>query len=39
MIHLTQIRKAYNQGRHNEFWALNGIDLHIEPQRVTAQCH
>jgi putative ABC transport system ATP-binding protein len=38
MIHLTQIRKAYNQGRHNEFWALNGIDLHIESQRVTALC-
>jgi putative ABC transport system ATP-binding protein len=38
MIHLSQVRKAYNQGRHNEFWALNGIDLRIEPQRVTALC-
>jgi putative ABC transport system ATP-binding protein len=38
MINLTNIRKAYNQGRDNEFWALNGIDLKIEPQRVTALC-
>lgn len=38
MIQLTNIRKAYNQGRENEFWALNGIDLKIEPQRVTALC-
>ena len=38
MISLTNIRKAYNQGRDNEFWALNGIDLKIEPQRVTALC-
>ncbi len=36
MINLTNIRKAYNQGRANEFWALNGIDLSIEQQRVTA---
>lgn len=38
MIELTNIRKAYNQGRDNEFWALNGIDLKIAPQRVTALC-
>ncbi|MDE2118344.1 MAG: ABC transporter ATP-binding protein [Betaproteobacteria bacterium] len=38
MINLTNIRKAYNQGRANEFWALNGIDLKIEAQRVTALC-
>ncbi len=38
MIRLTNIRKAYNQGHDNEFWALNGIDLNIEPQRVTALC-
>jgi putative ABC transport system ATP-binding protein len=38
MINLTNIRKAYNQGRTNEFWALNGIDLKIEAQRVTALC-
>ncbi len=38
MIKLTNIRKAYNQGRDNEFWALNGIDLNIEPRRVTALC-
>jgi putative ABC transport system ATP-binding protein len=36
MIKLTNIRKAYNQGQHNEFWALNGIDLEIEAQKVTA---
>jgi putative ABC transport system ATP-binding protein len=38
MISLNNIRKAYNQGRDNEFWALNGIDLKIEAQRVTALC-
>jgi len=38
MIKLTNIRKAYNQGRDNEFWALNGIDLEIQAQRVTALC-
>ncbi|MBI5890913.1 MAG: ABC transporter ATP-binding protein [Nitrosomonadales bacterium] len=36
MIKLTNIRKAYNQGQHNEFWALNGIDLDIEANKVTA---
>ena len=38
MIELSSIRKAYNQGRDNEFWALNGIDLNIERGRVTAFC-
>ncbi len=36
MIKLTHVRKAYNQGRDNEFWALDGIDLDIAAQRVTA---
>jgi putative ABC transport system ATP-binding protein len=36
MIELTAIRKAFNQGRDNEYWALDGIDLHIEAQKVTA---
>jgi putative ABC transport system ATP-binding protein len=36
VIHLTEIRKAFNQGQHNEFWALNGIDLSIASERVTA---
>ena len=36
MIELSGIRKAFNQGRHNEFWALNGIDLTIPSQQVTA---
>jgi len=36
MIELKQIRKAFNQGRPNEFWALNGIDLSIEAKKVTA---
>jgi putative ABC transport system ATP-binding protein len=35
MIELRDIRKVFNQGRHNEFWALNGIDLAIEARRVT----
>ncbi len=36
MIKLTNIRKAYHQGQHNELWALNGIDLTIEANKVTA---
>ena len=36
MIEITGIRKAFNQGRDNEFWALNGIDLTIPPRQVTA---
>jgi putative ABC transport system ATP-binding protein len=36
MLELTNIRKAFNQGRHNEFWALCGIDLTIPARQVTA---
>jgi putative ABC transport system ATP-binding protein len=36
MIELAGIRKAFNQGQHNEYWALNGIDLAIEARKVTA---
>ena len=36
MIELRDIRKAFNQGQDNEFWALNGIDLHVPAKQVTA---
>ncbi|MFN3885030.1 MAG: ABC transporter ATP-binding protein [Rhodocyclaceae bacterium] len=36
MIELKGIRKAFNQGQHNEYWALSGIDLTIPAHRVTA---
>ena len=36
MIQLNSIRKAFNEGMPNEYWALNGIDLTIEEQKVTA---
>lgn len=36
MIQLTGIRKAFNQGQHNEYWALSGIDLTIPAKKVTA---
>ena len=36
MIELTNIRKAFNQGRHNEYWALDGIELAIPEKQVTA---
>lgn len=36
MIELIGIRKAFNQGKHNEYWALDGIDLTIPTQQVTA---
>lgn len=35
MIRLRQVKKAFNQGRHNEFWALRGVDLHLELGGVT----
>ncbi|CAA7612521.1 ABC transporter ATP-binding protein [Magnetospirillum sp. SS-4] len=35
MIRLTDVRKAFNQGRENEFWALKGIDLSVEAGKVT----
>ncbi len=36
MLELTRIRKAFNQGQHNEYWALDGIDLAIPEKQVTA---
>ena len=36
MIELNGIRKVFNQGRPNEYWALHGIDLAVEAGRVTA---
>ncbi|MDD2741446.1 MAG: ABC transporter ATP-binding protein [Rhodocyclaceae bacterium] len=36
MIELSQIKKAFNQGQSNEYWALNGIDLTLEAGKVTA---
>ena len=27
MLELANIRKVFNQGQHNEFWALNGMLL------------
>jgi putative ABC transport system ATP-binding protein len=35
MIELAGIRKAFNQGRENEYWALNGIDIAIDAEKVT----
>ena len=36
MIELDDIHKAFNQGRPNEYWALNGIDLKVTARQVTA---
>jgi putative ABC transport system ATP-binding protein len=35
MIALRGVKKAFNQGRHNEIWAVKGIDLELETERVT----
>lgn len=35
MIRLNDISKAFNQGRPNEFWAVRGVSLDIEDQRIT----
>nr|VFK03942.1 MAG: putative ABC transport system ATP-binding protein [Candidatus Kentron sp. H]VFK04204.1 MAG: putative ABC transport system ATP-binding protein [Candidatus Kentron sp. H]VFK07028.1 MAG: putative ABC transport system ATP-binding protein [Candidatus Kentron sp. H] len=34
-IELQDIKKAFNRGKPNEFWAIRGISLTIERQRVT----
>jgi len=34
-IELQDVRKAFNQGRPNEFWAIQGVSLMLEPNRVT----
>ena len=38
MIVLKDIHKAFNQGQHNEFRALNGIDLEVHEKQVTVLC-
>jgi putative ABC transport system ATP-binding protein len=35
VIELRDLRKAFNQGRPNEFWAIRGVSLSIEANRVT----
>lgn len=35
LISLDNVRKVYNQGRPNEFSAIRGISLQLEPNRVT----
>lgn len=35
MLELSRIRKVFNQGQHNEYWALNGIDLEIPPAQIS----
>lgn len=35
LIRLHDVRKAFNQGRSNEFWAVRGVSLEIEPCAVT----
>lgn len=34
-IELYGVRKAFNEGRTNEFWAVDGVDLTIDSGRVT----
>ena len=34
-IHLNAVKKVFHQGKPNEFWAIKGIDLTIEPQLAT----
>ncbi len=34
-ITLSQVNKAFNQGKPNELWAIRDVDLVIEPQQIT----
>lgn len=35
MIQLRKVRKVYNQGKPNEFTAIDGVSLHLEDRKVT----
>jgi putative ABC transport system ATP-binding protein len=35
MIELIDVRKAFNQGRHNELWAVRGISLTLPANKTT----
>jgi putative ABC transport system ATP-binding protein len=35
MIHLDDVKKVFNQGRHNELWAVRGVTLELEANRAT----
>ncbi|MEO5336659.1 MAG: ABC transporter ATP-binding protein [Magnetospirillum sp. WYHS-4] len=35
MIELHEVKKAFNQGQDNEYWALKGITLRVEAGKVT----
>lgn len=35
MIELQNVTKVFNQGRHNELWAVRGVSMTLEARRVT----
>ncbi|MEW8497007.1 MAG: ATP-binding cassette domain-containing protein [Candidatus Thiodiazotropha taylori] len=35
LIELTDVRKAFNQGKPNEFWAIQGITTQFEVNRIS----
>jgi putative ABC transport system ATP-binding protein len=35
MIRLENVSKAFNQGRHNEVWAVRDVSLDLAPNRIT----
>jgi putative ABC transport system ATP-binding protein len=35
MIQLTDVKKVFNQGLSNELWAVRGVTMNLEPNRVT----
>jgi putative ABC transport system ATP-binding protein len=35
VIALRDVRKVFNQGRRNELWAVRGVTLDLEPNRLT----
>jgi len=34
-LELSGVSKAFNQGRPNEFWAIQDLSLNIKPNQVT----
>jgi putative ABC transport system ATP-binding protein len=35
MIQLTDVKKVFNQGLSNELWAVRGVTMNLEPNRLT----
>jgi putative ABC transport system ATP-binding protein len=35
MLEIKNVKKAFNQNKHNEFWAVRGVTLSLKPNKIT----